>query len=90
MQLVETKASKRTYQQLKDGLAVERINHLSSVLTYKWDIDNLAMKNDHGAFAIFHICTKCGNLHLLCSYSMDETLSLDAETEANRLMNGLK
>ncbi|WP_067625197.1 hypothetical protein [Alicyclobacillus acidiphilus] len=86
MQLVETKASKPTYQQLRERLVVEKLNHISSVLTYKWGIDNLVVKDDHESFAIFRICEDCGNLHLLSEYSLDELLSLDADTEADCLM----
>lgn len=86
MQLVEAKASKPTYQQLRERLIVEKLNHISSVLTYKWDIDNLVMKDGHGSFAILKICEDCGKLHLLSGYSFDEVLSLDADIEADCLM----
>lgn len=90
MQLVETKASKPTYQHLKERLVIEKLHHLSSVLRYRYGLEPVAMKVDDGKFELYSICLNCGKPHLLGSYSMDEVLSLTTESEAIRLMAELE
>ncbi|MCF8564677.1 hypothetical protein LLE49_07945 [Alicyclobacillus tolerans] len=85
MQLVETKSSKLTYQQLKERLAVEKLRHVCSILTYLLDLNFGVVQANAGSFALYWVCENCEEAHFLESYSMDEAVSLTAEFEAIRL-----
>lgn len=70
---------------LQMELAEEKLGHIRTILELSYGMDIVIGLNE-GEYSLFQDCDNCGGYHLLETYSMEEAVALDAETEADDLI----
>ena len=71
---------------MRQQLALERINHLSSLLCYKYGLNTVVCQHENKRdFAIFVICECCGELEHLITYSLEQLIKINVENEIMNL-----
>jgi len=69
---------------LKMSLAIGKVEHIWSILELKYGI-NLALGVNEGILDVYVDCIDFGETHFIKSYSIEEAIKLDVESEANFL-----
>jgi len=73
--------------QMKQQLALERINHLSSLLCYKFGLDTVVCQHENKRdFAIFVNCECCGEMEHLVAYSLEQLITVNVKNEILNLL----
>lgn len=75
----------QTNLNLQMKLAEEKLGHIRTILELSSGIDIVIGLNE-GEYSLFQDCDNCGGYHLLETYSIEEAVALDAETEADDLI----
>lgn len=77
--------TQHTNLNLQMELAEEKLGHIKKILKLSSGIDIVIGLNE-GEYSLFQDCDNCGGYHLLETYSIEEAVALDAETEADDLI----
>ncbi|WP_042977410.1 hypothetical protein [Bacillus subtilis] len=73
--------------QMRQQLALERINHLSSLLCYKYGLDTVVCQHKNKSdFAIFVNCECCGELEHFVTYSLEQLIKMNVKGEVMNLL----
>lgn len=73
--------------QISQQLALEKINHLSSLLCYQYGINTVVCQHKNKRdFAIFVICECCGEMEHFVTYSLEQLLRIDVKGEITNLL----
>jgi hypothetical protein len=70
---------------LQMELAEEKLGHIRTTLELSYGT-NIVIGLNEGEYSLFQDCDNCGGYHLLETYSIEVAVALDAETEADNLI----
>jgi hypothetical protein len=74
-------------KQMRQQLALERINHLSSLLCYKYGLETVVCQHENKRdFAIFVICECCGEMEHFVTYSLEQLIKMNVKIEIMNLL----
>lgn len=87
----KTLEKNRSIKDLRQQLALERINRLSAILCYKYGLDTVVAQHQLiNDFAIFIICECCGEMEELVRYSAEQLLNLEVEEEIINILEKMQ
>jgi Fe2+ or Zn2+ uptake regulation protein len=87
MNKVNKKENNMGLGQMRQQLALERINHLSALLCYKYGLDTVVCQHvNKKDFAIFVICECCGEIEHFVTYSLEQLIKINVQSEVMNLI----